>query len=238
MRLYCGTSGFSYKEWKGPFYPEKLPNADMLEYYAQRLPTVEINNTFYRMPKGDVMAAWRERVPAGFRFVIKASQRITHRARLADTDESIAYLWSAVTLLEDRLGPLLFQLPPNFKLSVERLERFLTELPEACRPVFEFRHASWRDEAVDRVLAARNAATCVTDSDDEPEPPIPRTAEWGYLRLRRSRYEPAELDAWIERVHATGWNEAWVFFKHEDEGAAPALALEFARRFAQRAQTS
>lgn len=231
MKLFCGTSGFSYKEWKGPFYPEKLPAARMLEYYAERLPTVEVNNTFYRLPKGDVMAGWRERVPDGFRFVVKASQRITHRARLKDTDETVVYLWSAVTRLGDRLGPLLFQLPPNFKADVGRLEAFLASLPDECRPVLEFRHASWRDPATAAALATRAAATCVTDSDDEPEPPIPETADWGYLRLRRSRYTDADLDRWVERIRSTGWSEVWVFFKHEDQGAAPALALDFARRF-------
>ena len=148
-----------------------------------------------------------------------------------DTDETVEYLWSTVSRLEDRLGPLLFQLPPNFKANLERLETFVASLPEACRPVFEFRHESWRDPEVERVLADRNAASCVTDSDEEPEPPIPQTADWGYLRLRRSHYEAADLDRWVERVRATGWNEVWVFFKHEDEGAAPALALDFTERF-------
>jgi uncharacterized protein YecE (DUF72 family) len=231
MELRAGTSGFSYKQWRGPFYPADAAPADFLRFYAERLPTVEINNTFYRMPRAEVMAAWREQVPAGFTFVIKASQRITHRARLRECADAVAYLWSAIGALGDRLGPVLFQLPPTLKVDVDRLRSFVGVLPVECRPVFEFRHPTWRDEEVYATLRERRAAWCVTDTDEEPEPPLPRVADWGYLRLRRSGYTPAELDDWAVRIREAGWRETFCFFKHEDEGAAPRLALDFAARF-------
>ena len=228
MRVLSGTSGFSYKEWKGSFYPEDLANADMLRYYAERLPTVEINNTFYHMPRASVVEHWAEQVPDGFTFVIKASQRITHRARLKDAEEPLAYLWETISKLGPHRGPILFQLPPFFKKDTARLEAFLAALPDGCRAVFEFRHASWRDEEVNEALRAAGAALCVADTEDEPEPELVATADFGYLRLRRPGYEKNELEAWVERVLSQPWREAFVFFKHEDEASGPRMAEDFA----------
>ena len=232
MKLYTGTSGFSYKEWKGSFYPEKLPAKDMLAHYGGRLSAVEINNTFYRMPRESMLEGWREKVPESFRFVIKASQQITHRARLKDCRDSVDYLWKCCGALGERLGPLLFQLPPNFKKDAERLETFLGWIPEGCRAAFEFRNPTWFDDEVVELLRRAGAVLVAADIDPEAPPRVERTADWGYLRLRREAYTPAELDAWCERVRAAGWDEAFVFFKHEDEATGPRLAEDFAGRFA------
>ncbi len=229
MDIYTGTSGFSYKEWKGPFYPEKLAATKMLGYYAEQLRTVEINNTFYRMPNKELMTKWAAQVPDGFRFVIKASQRITHWARLAGAEEPLAYLWETVGELGPHLGPVLFQLPPNFKADVPRLEAFLSGLPDGMRPAFEFRHESWRDEAVHEALRAGSAALCIADKDDEDDPDVVATTDWGYFRLRRSTYTDEQLAIWADRIRAQPWREVYVFFKHEDEGFAPKMAQQFAR---------
>jgi uncharacterized protein YecE (DUF72 family) len=221
MELRAGTSGFSYAEWKGVFYPEKLPAREMLGYYAQRLPSVEINNTFYRLPKASVLEAWAGQVPASFRFAVKASRRITHFARLKGAEEETAYLL-------ETLGALGDQLPPNLPCDHARLEAFLALLPEGGRHAFEFRHASWLAEpGVRERLRVRNAAWVLSDTGDEPVQELVACADWGYLRLRRPGYGPAELAAWLERIRATGWREAYVFFKHEDEAAGPRMAEEF-----------
>jgi len=231
MRLYAGTSGYSYKEWKGPFYPEKLPAAQMLSYYAEQLPAVEVNNTFYRMPKASVVAKWAQQVPEGFVFVIKASQRITHHRRLADAGEAVGYLWDAVRELGTHLGPILFQLPPNFRVDVARLRDFLASLPEGMRAAFEFRHDTWVDGEVHEALRAANAALCAADVDDAETSELVSTADWGYLRLRRADYDDTELRSWAERVRMQKWREAFAFFKHEDEGSAPRMARRFAQIF-------
>jgi uncharacterized protein YecE (DUF72 family) len=232
MQVRCGTSGFSYKEWKGSFYPADLPNTAMLRHYAERLATVEINNTFYRMPNAAMLAGWTEQTPASFRFVIKAPQRITHRARLADADQLVAQLWQACSALGERLGPILFQLPPYFRKDADRLRTFVQTLPENCRAAFEFRNASWFDDEVFAVLRTRACALCLADTDDGGETTLVATAPWGYLRLRRADYGDADLDRWRERIAAQPWQEAYVFFKHEDEGSAPRFAAELAQRFA------
>lgn len=226
MRVRAGTSGWSYKEWKGPFYPEKLPNDDMLRFYAERFSSVEVNNTFYRMPKGDVIAAWAEQVPADFRFVLKASQRITHFGRLKDVAEPVEYLAKAAARLGDKQGPFLLQLPPNMKKDVPRLRDFLALLPpRAC--ALEFRHPTWFDDEVYETLRARGAAFVVADTGEEGDPPFVATADWGYLRLRREAYDDAALASWHERMRSTTWSEAYVFFKHEDAGTGPKLAARF-----------
>src|SRR5881394_1123722 len=148
MNLYVGTSGFSYKEWKGPFYPEDLPEKQMLRFYGERFRTVEINNTFYRMPKESVLDAWANEVPADFKFVLKAPQRITHMQRLKDAADSVSYLLKVAVALKERLGPLLFQLPPYFKKDAARLRDFLDLLPREPRSAFEFRHPSWFDDEI------------------------------------------------------------------------------------------
>jgi uncharacterized protein YecE (DUF72 family) len=227
MNLYVGTSGYSYKEWKGTFYPEKIPAKDMLSYYATRLRAVEINNTFYRLPQRSVLENWREQVPADFRFSVKASQKITHFKRLKDAEEETKYLMETAGALENRLGPVLFQLPPNFKKDLPRLETFLNGLPSRTRATFEFRHPTWQDDDVLELLRNKGHALCMSDTDDLPVNHIDRTADWGYLRLRRVNYSDANLAEWLQRVRGQNWHEAYVFFKHEDEGTGPKLAGKF-----------
>ena len=231
MKILAGTSGYSYKEWKGSFYPEDLAAKKMLAYYAERLPTVEINNTFYRMPKKEVVAGWAEQVPDGFSFVMKASMRITHKKRLADAEDELGYVVSTARELGDKLGPMLFQLPPWLKLGVDRLKAFLATLPEGFLAAFEFRHESWFCDEVYDALKEGGAALVLSDSEKLGEPPVVPTTDWGYLRLRRPTYDAAALDAWAERVQAQPWKTAHVFFKHEDEGAGPKMAADFATRF-------
>jgi len=228
MRLLVGTSGFSYAAWKGPFYPADLPPARMLAYYGERLPSVEINNTFYRLPRRSVLEGWAAEVPESFRFAVKASQRITHHKRLREVADETRYLLEVTEALGARLGALLFQLPPNFKLDLDRFDRFLELLPAGTRAAFEFRHPSWLDpEVVDR-LRRRSCAWVVND-DAEGEPPdFLVTAPWAYVRLRRPAYAREDLAAWATRIQARELDEAFVFFKHEDEGVAPRLAAEFA----------
>jgi uncharacterized protein YecE (DUF72 family) len=233
MRVRVGTSGYSYKAWKGTFYPEDLPDAGMLAHYAGRLPTVEINNTFYRMPSRSVLARWAEEVPQDFCFVLKASQRITHQRRLtAASAPDVAYFVETASTLGPRLGPLLFQLPPFLKKDAGRLREFLALLPQGTRAAFEFRHASWFDDEVYSVLRDGGATLCSADTDesgDEGAPVVP-TAAWGYLRLRRAEYGQADLGAWAERIQSQPWDEAFVFFKHEDAGKGPALAARLIER--------
>jgi uncharacterized protein YecE (DUF72 family) len=230
MRVLAGTSGFSYKEWKGSFYPEDLPAEEMLRFYAARLPAVEINNTFYRMPKPALLSGWADQVPPEFRFVLKASQRITHHKRLKDAAQEVEYFFGVASTLGERLGPALFQLPPNLKKDLPRLESFLAVLPQGARAAFEFRHASWFEEDVFAALRASGAALCIAE-DEELATPFVATAEWGYLRLRRQDYSDSDVGAWAERLRAQTWNEAYVFFKHEDAGAGPRLATELLKHF-------
>jgi len=227
MNLYVGTSGFSYKEWKGSFYPEKLPAREMLHYYGERFRTVEINNSFYRMPEASLLESWAGDVRADFRFVLKASQRITHRKRLKDAGDALSELLEVAGALKKRLGPLLFQLPPNLKKDVPRLRAFLALLPSRRRATFEFRHPSWFDDEVFELLREHHAALCIAEAEDDLEVPFVATADWGYLRLRRLDYNTAKLKKWVKRVRQSDWRDAFVFFKHEDEGKGP----QFARRF-------
>jgi uncharacterized protein YecE (DUF72 family) len=231
MRVLAGTSGFSYKEWKGSFYPEDLPADEMLAYYAARLPAVEINNTFYRMPKPALLEGWAAQVPPEFRFILKASQRITHRKRLKEAGEEVAYFFQTAATLGERLGPTLIQLPPNLKKDLPRLEAFLAVLPEGARAAFEFRHVSWFEKDVFSALRARGAALCIAE-DEELATPLVATTAWGYLRLRRQDYDDAAVAAWAEKVRAQAWTETYAFFKHEDAGSGPKLAAEFLRRMA------
>lgn len=229
MNLRVGTSGYAYDEWKGIFYPEDLPKKDRLRYYGERLNSVEINNTFYRMPKAEMLAGWAEVVPEDFLFVLKASRRITHNGRLKDVADSVAYLWKNAQELGERLGPILFQLPPYLKKDAERLARFLDELPEGMRAVLEFRHESWFDDETFGLLRNAGAALCLADTEpkegEEPaEPEIVSTADFGYLRLRRCDYEDSDLSVWRERIRAQAWKETFVFFKHEDEAGGPRFA--------------
>ena len=232
MRIWTGTSGFAYKEWKGRFYPEKLPARAMLSHYAGELPAVEINNTFYRLPKVDLLAKWADQVPERFRFSIKASRRITHfkRLGLSGADET-TYLVETCATLGSRLGVILFQLPPYLKKDASRLAAFLGLLPEGTPAAFEFRHPSWFDDEVRTLLADRDFALVHADVDEPPAGP-PDAAPlsggtWGYLRMRRLGYTRDELERWMKRIRRQGWNDAFVFFKHEDEAAGPAMAKDF-----------
>jgi uncharacterized protein YecE (DUF72 family) len=224
--LRAGTSGWSYEAWKGPFYPAELPSRDMLAFYAARLPCVEVNNTFYRLPKPAVLETWASQVPEGFRFALKASRRITHLKRLRDVAEETAYFLDTASALGPRLGALLFQLPPNLKLDLERLDGFLALLPPGTRAALEFRHESWNDAAVHERLRAREVAWVAADVDEAPAPDRVATAPWAYLRLRRAAYSSEDLQSWLARLRSAALADAWVFFKHEDEGAAPRLAAE------------
>jgi len=227
MDLYVGTSGFSYREWKGSFYPEKLPAKEMLSYYASRLPAVEINNTFYRLPQKSMLEGWKDQVPESFRFSVKASQRITHFKRLKDAEAETAYFIETAKVFSDRLGAVLFQLPPNMKKDLSRLESFLTCLPAGTNAAFEFRHPTWFDDDVLDLLSGKDLALCISDTDDLPATHIDKTADWGYLRLRRVNYGEAALAEWLERIREQQWREVFVFFKHEDAGTGPRLAGQF-----------
>jgi len=228
MDLRAGTSGYAYAEWKGSFYPEAIPAREMLAHYASQLPAVEINNTFYRLPKASLLANWAAQVPDDFRFAIKASRRITHQKRLVDTESETGFLLESCTALGPKLGAILFQLPPNLPLDLARLERFLALLPPATPGAFELRHPSWAGSQVDALLASRGCTRVVGD-DDERETPetLADAAGWGYLRLRRSAYDRAALAGWAQRIAERGWSRALVFFKHEDAAAGPALAAAF-----------
>lgn len=227
MNLYTGTSGYSYKEWKGHFYPEKIAPDQMLQFYSTKLPAVEINNTFYRLPRREVLQGWAEQVPPDFRFVIKASQKITHMKRLKNASEETDYLMDVVGVLEKKLGVVFFQLPPNFKKDVERLGAFLETLPAHIPIAWEFRHATWFDDEVYELLRKKDAALCLADADDELEVPLVSTASWGYLRLRRPGYPQDELKKWYSWIEEQKWKQSFVFFKHEDEAAGPKMAMEF-----------
>jgi uncharacterized protein YecE (DUF72 family) len=226
MRVYIGTSGFSYAPWRGSFYPEKLPAAKMLAYYAERLDAVEINNTFYRMPAPEMLGKWAAETPAGFQFALKSPRRITHEKKLADVADSLTRLREAAATLGDRLGPVLFQLPPFMKKDLPRLQEFVAQLPPGLRAALEFRHESWFSPDVYDALRARDAALCLAESE-ELATPVEETSSWGYLRLRRQDYDDAALASWAERLRARGWQTAYVFFKHEDEGKGPKLAARF-----------
>ena len=218
MKLLAGTSGYAFKEWKGKFYPDTVKDDGMLGYYASRFPTVEINNTFYRLPKESVLVEWAKQVPEQFTFAVKASQRITHYARLKEESADLVdYLLKVTSALGSRLGPILFQLPPNLKKELPRLRGFLGLLPADRRYVFEFRHESWFDEDVFAALRERDVAMCVAEQEDF-KCPVVSTATWGYLRLHRLDYDEAALAEWAKCVSAQGWSDASVYFKH-DEGA-------------------
>ena len=237
MRMSVGTSGYSYKEWKGAFYPGKLAAKDMLAWYARELPAVEINNTFYRMPKRSVLEGWAAQVPPTFRFSIKASRRITHFKRLKDTGEELGFLLDNLAALGETLGVVLFQLPPNLKADVDRLASFQDLLPESLPVAFEFRHESWGEPAVLERLRERGHALVVSDTEEAPAAALETTGPHCYVRLRRPDYDRADLAAWAARVRAAASEEAFVFFKHEDDGAGPKLArafLDVAERSARR----
>lgn len=225
MIHHVGTSGFAYPKWKGSFYPAKFPNKDMLGYYASHFSAVEINNTFYTPPTAALLEGWAAQVPADFRFVLKASQDITHRKRLKEVSDLVASFLETSAVLKKRLGPILFQLPPNFKKDVERLRGLLELLPKGCRAAVEFRHPSWFDDEVYGLLRRRKAALCVAEADDLTTPCV-ATAGWGYLRLRKTEYTDTALSAWARQMTAQPWTECFTFFKHEDTGTGPRFATK------------
>ena len=231
MRVLCGTSGYDYEPWRGRFYPEDLPKAKMLSYYASRFGAVEINYTFRRIPTEKATRGWAARVPDGFRFALKAWQRITHHARLRGTSEMVASFNEAARALGPKLGPVLYQLPPNLKRDDALFADFLAQLPRDVSAAFEFRHESWFADATFRALESAGAAVCVADTDDLATPRI-RTAPFGYLRLRRLDYSKRDLDSWAAWVRDAGFTQdVTAFFKHEDETKGPQFAQSFARRF-------
>ncbi len=231
MELYVGTSGYNYKEWKGHFYPEKFPDKEMLNFYGGHFGSVEINNTFYRVPKPDVVKSWADKVPPEFRFVLKATRRITHLKRLKNVEEETSYFLEIAANLKDRLGAILFQLPPNLKKDMERLQAFVDLLPATTSAAMEFRNDSWFDEEVVDCLRSKGIALCFAHEDEDTSEKVERrfrsTADWGYLRLRGSDYDDGELSRWADEVCSQQWKQAFVFFKHESEGLGPKLADRF-----------
>ena len=224
--IWIGTSGYNYPEWKGSFYPSDLAAAKMLPYYAARFPTVEINYTFYRMPTEKLVAGWAEQVPSPYKFTLKAPRRITHDSRLKDAGESTARFLDVAATLGDKLGTLLFQLPPFLRKNVELLDGFLPLLPPGTRAAFEFRHESWFDEDVFGRLAAKNIAVCIADSE-KLSTPVRVTADYAYFRLRDEGYRPDDIRRWADTIatSAAGCKDVFVYFKHEESGKGP----EFAR---------
>ena len=234
MHIRVGTSGWSYKEWKGSFYPADLPPEGMLRHYATRLSTVEINNSFYRIPKEKVLLDWAADVPADFRFVLKASRRITHINRLADADDSLGYFLRTANVLGERLGPTLFQCPPSLRLDLTRLTDFLARVPRTWRAAMEFRHASWFTDPVYGALRAHDVALVAVDEDESEcsGAPLVPTASWGYQRLRRTEYDDAGLAGWLERIRAQPWSEAYAFLKHDEDKPTGPEAAERLRAMA------
>ncbi len=226
-RIFAGASGYSFKEWRGVFYPEKCKPEEMLPFYSAHLPTVEINNTFYRMPKTSMLEDWSRTVPEDFRFSIKASRRITHMSRIKaeSSAEPLGYLYANLAALGHKRGPVLFQLPPNLKKDLPRLEAFLALLPVGHKAAFEFRNPEWFADEVYAALKGAGAALVLSEREDNAPPPLVETTEWGYVRLRLENYSDADLAAWAQRLAATGWKETYAYFMHEPTAPAYAATL-------------
>lgn len=227
MKVRIGTSGFQYAEWKGTFYPADLSTAKMLPYYAERFSTTEINYTFHRIPGATTMDNWCNATPPGFQFALKAPQKVTHFARLRNCGDTLRYFFGVIASLERKLGPVLFQLPPNLTKDVGLLAAFLNDLPPTMRAAFEFRHGSWLTSDVFELLKQKNVALCIADSEKLSTPLAP-TADYGYLRLRREDYVEGDLARWSEAIRAQAgtWSESYVYFKHEETGTGPKLAQQ------------
>lgn len=230
MRI--GTSGWHYKHWKGTFYPAKLPASKMLSYYVQHLDSVEINNSFYRLPKPGAFAAWREATPAGFLFAVKASRFLTHNKKLKDPENALENLLPRAAELGDKLGPVLFQLPPKWRCNAERLEGMLAILPRELHYTFEFRESSWLCEDVFRILRRYNAAFCLFELAGY-HTPFELTADWTYVRLHgpggkyQGSYPDSKLKDWAERI--AEWSlilrHIYVYFDNDQAGYAAHNAL-------------
>ncbi|MFN2475570.1 MAG: DUF72 domain-containing protein [Chthoniobacterales bacterium] len=227
MKLWIGTSGFQYPEWKGTFYPETMPTAKMLPYYAERFSATEVNYTFRQIPSTKTMERWSSLTPEEFRFSLKAPQKVTHFAKLRECADTLRYFHQVTSQLGAKLGPVLFQLPGSFKKDAPRLAAFLEEVPNGMRIAFEFRDASWFDEEVFGLLRQWNVALCIAESANLATP-VEATANFGYLRLRREDYDAASLAKWADiiRAKATQWGDLFVFFKHEESGVGPKFASE------------
>ncbi len=226
MSILVGTSGYNYPEWRGTFYPEKFSTDKMLAYYAERLPTVEINYTFYRMPTEKLLAGWAAATPDHFSFTLKAPRRITHDSKLQHCEDLLQSFCRTARTLGPKLAALLFQLPPTFKKDVDVLRNFVEGVPEGTRAAFEFRHPSWFDAAVYDALRSRNLALCIADSE-KLSTPVEMTADYAYFRLRDEGYQQPDLERWAQIVRGLPVTDALVYFKHEEQGLGP----EFAARF-------
>jgi uncharacterized protein YecE (DUF72 family) len=229
MKLWVGTSGFQYDEWKGNFYPKDLPTAQMLPFYAERFSTTEINYSFHRIPAAKTVESWKGATPEEFRFALKAPQKITHWSKLRDCADTLEYFLSVASKLGDKLGPILFQLPPSLKKDAAVLGSFLRELP-LMSAAFEFRHKSWFDDEIFGLLRARKIALCIADTETMSTPPK-ITADYGYLRLRREDYQKDDIERWVKflRQQEGKWREAFVYFKHEESGIGPKLARQMSQ---------
>jgi uncharacterized protein YecE (DUF72 family) len=226
MKLWVGTSGFQYAEWKGNFYPEDLPTSKMLPFYAGRFSTTEINYSFHRIPGAKTIESWKTATPEEFRFALKAPQKLTHWAKLRDCADTLEYFYGIVSKLGNKLGPILFQLPPSFKKDAAVFGSFLRELP-LVQAAFEFRHKSWFDDEIFGLLKARKLALCIADTDTMTTPPKV-TTDYGYLRLRREDYQKVDIERWAKfvRQQQGQWREAFIYFKHEESGIGPKLARQ------------
>jgi uncharacterized protein YecE (DUF72 family) len=236
--IWVGTSGYNYPEWKGSFYPETLPSAKMLPYYAQRFSTVEINYTFYRTPNEKILDGWNKATPDAFTLTLKAPKRITHDARLRDCGDRVRQFVETAATLGPKLGALLFQLPPNLKKDLALFDAFLNTFPPRIRAAFEFRHVSWLDEEIYSRLRARNLALCIADSE-KLSTPVEITADYGYFRLRDEGYTPADIDRWAEVIQdrTKQCGDVFVYFKHEESGKGPELGRLLVERLRAPQQT-
>lgn len=227
MKVHIGTSGFQYAEWKGTFYPDDLPTSKMLSYYSERFSTTEVNYTFHRIPSAKTIDNWCTSTPSQFQFALKAPQKVTHFARLRHCGDTLSYFYSVIASLEQKLGPVLFQLPPGLKKDAALLRSFLECLPPTLRAAFEFRHTSWLDDETFELLRLKNVSLCVADSE-KLSTPVVATANYGYLRLRREDYQPEDITRWATAIQqqASNWSDAYVYFKHEESGIGPKLARQ------------
>jgi len=226
MKMYVGTSGYSYKEWKGKFYPEKISPKEMLRFYSKRLNSVEINNTFYHMPTENVLSSWAGQVPDNFLFALKAPQIITHLKRLKNVEEETEYLFRTLSVLGQKLGPVLFQFPKSLRADKHALEDFLGLIPDMpC--AFEFRSLSWLGAEIADLLHKRGFSLCIADTDENPANELISTATWGYLRLRRSDYTDVDLAQWLEKIYSRKGEKAFVFFKHKEGTIGAEMAMRF-----------
>jgi uncharacterized protein YecE (DUF72 family) len=225
MAIWVGTSGYNYPEWKGSFYPQKLPAAKMLPYYAERLSTVEINYTYYRAPNEKILDGWSRATPDRFKLTLKAPKRITHEARLRDCADDVRYFIDTAAKLGPKLGALLFQLPPSLKKDLVLLDAFLETFPPGVCAAFEFRHGSWLDDEVYARLQARNLALCVADSENFWTP-TEITADYAYFRLRDEGYTPDDIARWAQTIRdkTADCKDVFVYFKHEEAGKGPQFA--------------